>query len=1121
MDSELSEDEYSREDPRGDFLRALGALGGLQLAEVMQRLGLSDLEIDGLIDNLIGRGEPFLVLELLNELSERLLMMNGITAERVIPALRLAKALVDILNEPALEEDLELQMMCCRCLYNFLEVNQDFVHDALTHHAVTALCTKLQQVQYIDLTEQTLQTLEMMLSDPLSHGEILSSGGLACLNYLDFLTTHAQRKCLSIVANACTAVVAHHFETIATAMPQIEAAVHHSDSQVAQLAWRAISRLVALFRGESLQKLMPPLLPAMMATMASLSQVLTLLEICARTPELALAMLEAGVGLEMGKDPRYLELIYTLLPGDAGRAKVCQAAGRSYQMFVIAIWPLLVDALAMDPEIRRRGLECVLRVLEYGYTVPQQDLELLVKLVAAECDQLLAWVALALLERVPELVECFDRQGFFLNLPGDEQTVQRLVAFAPERSPEVLDHVRQMFAAGKWVDLLAVLSYELLEFVPQLLQIDIPEVAIASLVAKLHDALERVEPFELIYALRDLAKQIRLRLTTLLLTMMLSVHAIATFATVEAYLSLINVGPIDFIINGAVVPKDLTIFGAIYRSLQTLEDEVVEPIRLYGVHDVKLLRAGEKLDEVLSLTLPRTQDSRMLIRAEGDVGDYNATTSIDANTSLDTSVDESITEVAPSARSPTPLARDEPTSTKRTELQLGDPLANKKELTSQRDAPHIAVLQLLRRLYQFHCIPDSAFVNAKLTRKMNRQLEEPLVVALTLPGWMFSLMQYPFLFPVESRLLFLQLTLFGYLRLIHHWQLRTHQQENKLGRPTRQKVRISRKTMFQSAIKVLEMYGLTPGILEIEYFDEVGLGLGPTLEFYSTVSQEFSRLPIWRSDSPTLFPAPRADAKTLFLMHALGKFVGRAMLDLRIVDFNFNPAFFQLLSGDISIEQVDEKLAMSLDCLDPGAVGDLDIFFTLPGYDDIELIPNGAALKVTAENFEKYKNLVIAKTINVRPHINLFAAGFSTVFPIELMNIFTAYELIELFGNAEEDWLEQTLTAAIHANHGYGADSPAILRMIEILGEFTTAQRRAFLQFLTGSPKLPIGGFKALRPELTVVRKHPDSGSADNYLPSVMTCANYLKLPNYSSKEIMKRKILQAIHDGANAFHLS
>lgn len=43
---------------------------------------------------------------------------------------------------------------------------------------------------------------------------------------------------------------------------------------------------------------------------------------------------------------------------------------------------------------------------------------------------------------------------------------------------------------------------------------------------------------------------------------------------------------------------------------------------------------------------------------------------------------------------------------------------------------------------------------------------------------------------------------------------------------------------------------------------------------------------------------------------------------------------------------------------------------------------------------------------------------------------------------------------------------------------------------ITGAPKLPIGGFRGLNPPFTVVRKpHEAPYKADDYLPSVMTCA--------------------------------
>lgn len=75
--------------------------------------------------------------------------------------------------------------------------------------------------------------------------------------------------------------------------------------------------------------------------------------------------------------------------------------------------------------------------------------------------------------------------------------------------------------------------------------------------------------------------------------------------------------------------------------------------------------------------------------------------------------------------------------------------------------------------------------------------------------------------------------------------------------------------MLESAAKVLELYGTSDGVLEVEYFDEIGTGLGPTLEFYSLASKEFARrsLAMWRDEDESkegtyvyhpqgLYPAP-------------------------------------------------------------------------------------------------------------------------------------------------------------------------------------------------------------------------------------------------------------------------
>jgi E3 ubiquitin-protein ligase TRIP12 len=195
-------------------------------------------------------------------------------------------------------------------------------------------------------------------------------------------------------------------------------------------------------------------------------------------------------------------------------------------------------------------------------------------------------------------------------------------------------------------------------------------------------------------------------------------------------------------------------------------------------------------------------------------------------------------------------------------------------------------------------LSDSAFINNKLTAKLTRQLEEPMIVARLaglssfvwrptdvfffsscLPDWALDLPQhYPFLFPFATRYNFLQSTSFGYARLILKWQSQQARGQDSsrrddgigfLGRLQRQKVRISRKHILESAVKVFELYGSSSSILEVEYFEEVGTGLGPTLEFYSLVSREFARkdLKIWRDSNTTetgvyvnhpmgLYPAP-------------------------------------------------------------------------------------------------------------------------------------------------------------------------------------------------------------------------------------------------------------------------
>jgi E3 ubiquitin-protein ligase TRIP12 len=47
---------------------------------------------------------------------------------------------------------------------------------------------------------------------------------------------------------------------------------------------------------------------------------------------------------------------------------------------------------------------------------------------------------------------------------------------------------------------------------------------------------------------------------------------------------------------------------------------------------------------------------------------------------------------------------------------------------------------------------------------------------------------------------------------------------------------------------------------------------------------------------------------------------------------------------------------------------------------------------------------------------------------------------------------------SIKADHGYNLDSKSVKNLLQTMSELAPVERRDFLQFTTGSPKLPIGG---------------------------------------------------------------
>jgi E3 ubiquitin-protein ligase TRIP12 len=157
------------------------------------------------------------------------------------------------------------------------------------------------------------------------------------------------------------------------------------------------------------------------------------------------------------------------------------------------------------------------------------------------------------------------------------------------------------------------------------------------------------------------------------------------------------------------------------------------------------------------------------------------------------------------------------------------------------------------------------FISTKLANKLAQQLKDVLsICGGSIPAWCHQLVTSSrFLFPFEVRRRYFYLTAFGLGRALHHMNqqqaaegtggaLERDGRELRIGRLQRQKVRVSRRRILDSAVKVMDMYAKSRSVLELEYFGEVGTGLGPTLEFYTMLSHELQRkaLGMWRHEEP-------------------------------------------------------------------------------------------------------------------------------------------------------------------------------------------------------------------------------------------------------------------------------
>ncbi|VVC89078.1 unnamed protein product, partial [Leptidea sinapis] len=218
----------------------------------------------------------------------------------------------------------------------------------------------------------------------------------------------------------------------------------------------------------------------------------------------------------------------------------------------------------------------------------------------------------------------------------------------------------------------------------------------------------------------------------------------------------------------------------------------------------------------------------------------------------------------------------------------------------------------------------------------------------------------------------------------------------------------------------------------------------------------------------------------LSYFHFAGRILGVALFHGHQLDAAFTAPFYkQLLSRPITlrdIKDVDPELHRSLSwMLENSIAGVIDTTFSVEcssfgAVRSVELRPGGAHEAVTDANKREYVRLYVA---------HRFTRG------------------------AERQWL-------------------ALQRGLAdvIVEEFDGEMRSRLLQFVTGSRRVPLAGFRALQgstgaaaPRLFTL--HLVADASPDSLPKAHTCFNRLDLPPYPSKEKLRDKLTQAVLETA------
>ncbi|KAJ9153952.1 hypothetical protein P3X46_027337 [Hevea brasiliensis] len=369
------------------------------------------------------------------------------------------------------------------------------------------------------------------------------------------------------------------------------------------------------------------------------------------------------------------------------------------------------------------------------------------------------------------------------------------------------------------------------------------------------------------------------------------------------------------------------------------------------------------------------------------------------------------------------------------------------------------------------------------------------------------------------------------------------QHEQQLSGPLRISVR--RAYVLEDSYNQLRMRPSQDlkGRLNVQFQGEEGIDAGGlTREWYQLLSRVIfdkgALLFTTVGNNATFQPNPNSVYQTEHLSYFkfVGRVVAKALFDGQLLDVYFTRSFYKHILGVKvtyhDIEAVDPDYYKNLKWMLENDVSDIpDLTFSMDADEekhilyektevtDYELKPGGRNIRVTEETKHEYVDLVADHILTnaIRPQINSFLEGFNELIPGELISIFNDKELELLISGLPEIDLDDLKASTEYT--GYTAASSVVQWFWEVVRGFNKEDMARLLQFVTGTSKVPLEGFKALQgisgPQRFQIHK---AYGAPERLPSAHTCFNQLDLPEYTSKEQLQERLLLAIHEASEGF---